>query len=610
MRATELLAKTGSVFTNGVKKVPVFYACDDKFVKIMLVSIKSLIANTTPGRRYEIHILHTDISRQNQEMVKRLATTNCKIIFDDVSAQFEKIKKKICLRDYYTPTTYYRLLIADMFPQFDKVVYIDADTVVVKDIYEMYQYRLGDCYAGVVHEQIVLNQNVFGEYVENVLGVTRGAYFNAGVMLINTKMFRKKFMLKQFVDMLNTYSFVVAQDQDYLNVLCKGHLLYLAPGWNIQMIGELPCLPENIGIIHYNLAVKPWHYKDCKLGEHFWHYAKQVETYETLVRDLENFSTEDKSKDDASGMHLLNLAIEEIANEHNYSRKFIPSDDRTLNRLEIRKKIEEFEKAGVFDKDVEDDPPAPVLLPDQIDYLKHSMTDKFRTMYAFRVARWFVNLLKKKKQLIIKEVIGAENLANLKSGAVVTCNHFNAFDSFAVQEAYDVSGSKRTLYRIIREGNYTGFPGFYGFLMRNCNTLPLSSNADTMKKFIEGVTKLLQKGNLVLIYPEQSMWWNYRKPKPLKKGGFSFAASAQVPVVPIFVTMSDSPDFMDEAGFPVQEYTIHISEPIYPDKTKMKAENVRLMMEENARVWKQIYEETYKIPLTYTCDEDKENEDE
>ena len=87
--------------------------------------------------------------------------------------------------------------------------------------------------------------------------------------------------------------------------------------------------------------------------------------------------------------------------------------------------------------------------------------------------------------MIIKDVVGIENFKNLEQGAIITCNHFNAFDSFAIQVAYDRSEHKeRKFYRVIKEGNYTSFPGFFGYLMRNCNTLPLSSNFATMRSLL------------------------------------------------------------------------------------------------------------------------------
>ena len=118
---------------------------------------------------------------------------------------------------------------------------------------------------------------------------------------------------------------------------------------------------------------------------------------------------------------------------------------------------------------------------------------------------------------------------------------------------------------------------------------------------------LLSEGHFVLIYPEQSMWWNYRKPKPLKTGAFFFAAKNKVPVVPCFITMEDS-DIIGEDGFPVQEYTIHISEPIYPDAAKSSGKNTEEMMAKNYEVWKQIYETVYGLPLVYTTDKSEKKE--
>ena len=129
---------------------------------------------------------------------------------------------------------------------------------------------------------------------------------------------------------------------------------------------------------------------------------------------------------------------------------------------------------------------------------------------------------------------------------------------------------------------------------------------DTMKKFISAVNKLLSEGNFILIYPEQSMWWNYRKPKPLKTGAYKFAARNNVPVLPVFMTMQDS-DIIDSDGFPVQEYTIHVASPIYPDASKSEHENAMIMMKENYRVWKDIYEKVYGEKLTYTCGMNFEN---
>ena len=274
---------------------------------------------------------------------------------------------------------------------------------------------------------------------------------------------------------------------------------------------------------------------------------------------------------------------------------------KSQERLEILKKIEEFEEEGKFDQDVENDPATIILTPENIDYLRKRYYSKLKSSIANTMAKTFLRSMLKDNKLIIKDVIGIENLQSVDSGAVVTCNHFNPFDSFAVESVFRYSGKSedKKLYKVIREGNYTNFPGLYGFFFRNCDTLPLSSNKRTMVKFMKAVDTILKRGDFVLIYPEQGMWWNYRKPRPLKNGAFHLAARSLVPVIPIFITMKDS-DIIGEDGFPVQEYYIHIEKAIYPDLSLSEKENVKLLKNKNYEVWKNVYEELYGEPLTYT----------
>lgn len=271
------------------------------------------------------------------------------------------------------------------------------------------------------------------------------------------------------------------------------------------------------------------------------------------------------------------------------------------DRLEILEEIEKLEKEGLFDVDPEKDPPTIVLTPDNVDYLKNKSINRLKSKVANKLAERFFNEVLRNNKIIIKEVKGIENFSRIKSGAMITCNHFNPFDSFTVEKIFRTTEASKTkkLYKVIREGNYTNFPGFYGFLFRNCDTLPLSSNTKTMANFMNAVDEILQRGDFILIYPEQSMWWNYRKPKPLKDGAFKLATRNNVPIIPIFITMADS-DIIGDDGFPVQEYTVHIEKPIYPDASLSKKENIEKMSKENFRVWKNIYEEFYGIPLEYT----------
>ena len=586
-------------------EIPIFFACDEGFVKYTMVSMKSIMENADRSRKYHIYILHMGITEATQAKVLAMADEEFAIDFVDVTDKMRSIADKLPIRDYYSNTTYFRLFIPDMFPQYRKALYIDSDTIVVGNVAELYDHKLGKLYAGVCPDRVVAQTDILGDYVEKVLGVKRARYFNAGVMLMNCSQFRENHLLDEFLEMLHIYLFVVAQDQDYLNLICKNQVLYMEPKWNAQVFGELACPEEEVGLFHFNMAAKPWHYEDCRLAEYFWKYAKMTADYDAIKEGLANYTDEQRYNDSVSGEKLIQLAVSEINREDNYLRK-MEKAGKSESKLALLAHIEELEREGRFSEDAEENPPAPVLMPEDINYLPRSLKSKTQTKYAFKVARWFVNMLIKKKQLIIKEYKGIENLEKVADGAVITCNHFNAFDSFAIQLAFEQGKlKKKKMYRVIREGNYTGFPGFYGVLMRHCNTLPLSSNFKTMEKFIAAVDRVLEKNQFVLVYPEQGMWWNYRKPRPLQKGAFTFAARNNKPVLPVFITMEDS-DVLDDDGFYVQEYTVHFCEPIYPDPNKKRAQNACEMRDKNYEAWKSVYEQTYGEKLTYSCDEEQQ----
>ncbi|SJZ82245.1 1-acyl-sn-glycerol-3-phosphate acyltransferase [Treponema berlinense] len=272
-------------------------------------------------------------------------------------------------------------------------------------------------------------------------------------------------------------------------------------------------------------------------------------------------------------------------------------------RLAIIEKIKQFEREERWAQDVEDDPPTIPLRPEMVDYLNEKILSRFWMKFANILARNFINSLLRKKIMILKEVKGLENYVEMKrKGAIITCNHFNAMDNFAVYKAIEKHVYHRELVKVCREGNYTNFPGFYGFLFKHCNTLPLSSVASTMKNFMHAVKTYLAQGRQILIYPEQAMWWNYRKPRPLASGAFKMAAENNVPVIPFFITMQDS-DIVDSDGFFVQEYTVNILKPIFPKEELSVRQNAEFMKNENYSVWKKVYEEFYGIPLVYSEEE-------
>lgn len=271
----------------------------------------------------------------------------------------------------------------------------------------------------------------------------------------------------------------------------------------------------------------------------------------------------------------------------------------SLERQKVLDKILEYEKQGLWDKDVENDPESSVLMPNKVDYLSKKLTSKIMNKIANKCAVNYYEKLIKKGEFIIKDIKGIENYLSVDGGAIITCNHFSPLDNYAIYRAIREYFKKgQYLYKVIREGNFTSFKGLYGLFFRHCNTLPLSSNRDTMRLFLSAVETLLSRGEKILIYPEQAMWWNYRKPRPLKSGAFRFATKSNVPVIPAFITMEDS-NKLGNDGCSVQEFTVWFLPPIYPNVELNERENAEYLKNENYRVWKELYEKVYQTPLKY-----------
>lgn len=187
---------------------------------------------------------------------------------------------------------------------------------------------------------------------------------------------------------------------------------------------------------------------------------------------------------------------------------------------------------------------------------------------------------------------GLENIPNLKTGAIITSNHFNPLENTAVRVAMKKAGHKR-MYVVCQESNMA-MKGFIGYLMNYIDTIPIwaTSRKYMTKTFEDLLQKTLNKKQLILIYPEQEMWFNYRRPRPLKRGAYYYAAKFNVPIISCFIEIRECEKSENEE-FLKTEYTVHILPTIYPDKTKSISSDSRRMMMQDYQQKVNAYEKAY-----------------
>ena len=214
-----------------------------------------------------------------------------------------------------------------------------------------------------------------------------------------------------------------------------------------------------------------------------------------------------------------------------------------------------------------------------------------------RVARAIVKSWMRRFSDGINEIVGMDKLVKMQGPAFLTSNHFNPFDN----------GIHRTLSQItdrghlvaISQGTNFVMPGLNGFVLRNIDVIPLIQEPSYMNgAFRTLMQKNLDAGKFILIYPEQEMWFNYRKPRPGKRGAFLFAAEYNVPVVPTFVELQEQ-EAEVAPGFRDVKAVLHILDPIFPDSSKTPRENSFAMCEADYRAKVSCFEACYHRPLSY-----------
>lgn len=294
------------------KIIPIFFASDDRYAPCLAVAIRSLSEHASPSFTYRVYVLIDQLEEANKERLSSLQTKNLTIEFVNVSKKLDAIGGMMHLRDYYTKATYYRFFIPELFPQYQKGLYLDCDIVVLGDISELYRVELGSNLCAATPEEVMNKVDIFGRYVEVCLGVGREDYFSAGVLLMNLAEMRRCRIEQTFVDLLGKVKYRVTQDQDYLNVICRNRVRLLGYEWNQTACpgwGDEGALPE---IAHFKINWKPWHYEGVAFEDYFWAYAEQTPFYPILRDMLASYTEEERQRDARQYVSLEALAASEI----------------------------------------------------------------------------------------------------------------------------------------------------------------------------------------------------------------------------------------------------------------------------------------------------------
>lgn len=278
--------------------IPVVLASDNNYAPYLYVALLSMLANANKNTFYKIFILVPNaFAMDNTSRINQLQNLfqNCDITFIDMKNCFENVKLRI---KHITYITYYRLLIPELFTNFDKCVYLDIDTVVNCDLQDMYNTDIENCYiAGVKTPNYHVNPERLEKFRTKLGLPDLKQYVNAGILLLNLKKLREDNVVPKFLELMGKN--FPTQDQDIINVACYNHIKHLPFKFNISNFtfsnysyehlskvysdDELSDAQATRGIVHYSDKIKPWKNPNVPFADLWWNFARKSPYYEAIL---------------------------------------------------------------------------------------------------------------------------------------------------------------------------------------------------------------------------------------------------------------------------------------------------------------------------------------
>ncbi len=287
--------------------INIAFSFNDEYSKFFSVTLQSLICNSDSNKNYDIVVFSSDIKERSMKMLLRMIPQNFSLRFysltDFIQESFRDIKFEE--KDYWSVEMYYRIFIPIIMHKYEKVLYLDSDTLINNNIDELFSISFDNkkllAVCDTTSPELYLDKNRSRcEHIKNVLGLKdETKYFNSGMLLFNISLIDVKEYSKDILRVLHIDK-LLYPDQDMLNVLFEKSVKFISSKWNYgsnvlvcnrNYLREIPEQAKqeflesrkNPKIIHFISPKKPWNSIGEEFYETFWLYARKSPFYEEIL---------------------------------------------------------------------------------------------------------------------------------------------------------------------------------------------------------------------------------------------------------------------------------------------------------------------------------------
>ena len=298
------------------------YTVSNEYTHCLAVSIASILKNSKEDESFNFYVLHADITDENKRKInklKKIKDFNLEYIQMN-NDDFKDMSEGISI------VSNYRLKIASLKPKLSKILFLDADIIVLDSLKELYNTNLQDNYIAAVVDPGV---NLQYEYTIDDKEKFPDRRFNTGVILANLNKWREDNVEEKIMAGMIWYSkkYFAWPDQNVMNMIFKNAIIELSPQYNVcpilaqqgwyQEEGVWEKASSNPKIVHICGMPKYWEQADLWWSDIFWEYAKLTPFYEDLVMSYAGYKDKILERLIISQIDFMNLILKY------YSKNFI-----------------------------------------------------------------------------------------------------------------------------------------------------------------------------------------------------------------------------------------------------------------------------------------------
>lgn len=261
-----------------IRTIPIFFSFDNNYVVPAAVAFFSLLNKAKKDIQYEMYVLHSDITDENQNLLRDIIKRkqNAKLTFINhkgfLNDEWNNGAFPLKSLPNFTVDAIIRCFATRFFPQYEKIIYSDVDVIFVDDISELYDINLNDNYVAAVKGPLV-------KYIEYELShlkeehyeKLKDSYFGSGILLMNLKKIREENLELEMMEIIKDDTIIKRwPDQDIINISCDNKVKFIPLNYI-----SLPYLPEYLRIPNFTSHYTREELYDSLINPKIIHYASE-----------------------------------------------------------------------------------------------------------------------------------------------------------------------------------------------------------------------------------------------------------------------------------------------------------------------------------------------